>query len=86
MVKASQLLNSEQFIPCLAHALHLLLVTDGLNKCVEIRTLLKKCNNIVNNLHFKGCKLQDQQTTIYKGISLPALEKVLNKISDAKEV
>jgi len=84
MVKASQLLNSEQFIHCLAHALHLLLVTDGLNKCVEIRTLLEKCNNIVSKLHFKGCELQDQQATIYKDI--PALEEVLNKISDAKQV
>ena len=47
MVKASQLLQSEGFVHCLAHALHLLLVTDGLNKCADIQALLDRCSNIV---------------------------------------
>jgi len=42
MVRASKLLNSEQFTHCLAHALHLLLVTDGLNKCPDVQELIEK--------------------------------------------
>ena len=84
MVRASKLLNSEQFTHCLAHALHLLLVTDGLNKCPDIQELIEKCSSIVNKLHFKGCELQEEKSVSYKDI--PALEDILDKIAEAKEV
>jgi len=84
MVKASKLLKSEEFVHCVAHALHLLLVTDGMSKCEEIQALLERCSNIVQKLHFKGCELQDCRVSVYKDI--PALDELLNKIASVKEI
>lgn len=49
----SKLLGHER-IDCIAHCLHLLLTADSMHKVPEIRTLLKKCKEVISTLHFKG--------------------------------
>ena len=77
MVKASLMLKSEQFIHCVAHALHLLLVTDGLNRVPDLAELLRKCGEIVKKLHFKGCEMRQEEHN-FKDIS--ALADLMAKI------
>jgi len=83
MVKASQLLKSDQFIHCVSHSLHLLVVTDGLNRVCELTELLEKCSGIVTKLHFKGCDLQEEEEK--KKDSL-ALSKIMEKIEEVTAV
>ncbi len=53
MVLLSKLLGHER-CTCIAHSLHLLLTADSLDKEVLVTNLLKKCKDIVAQLHFKG--------------------------------
>jgi len=80
MVKASSLLKSGQFVHCVAHALHLLLVNDGINRVGEIKTVLEKCGQIVHKLHFKGCELKEEVDN-FKDIA--SLDELLDKIAEA---
>jgi len=41
-------------VDCTAHCLHLLLTVDSLDKIPELTTLLQKCKDVINALHFKG--------------------------------
>jgi len=90
MVKSSQLLKAEQFTHCIAHARHLLLVTDGLNKVPELKELLDKCSTIVTKLHFKECELEDEDVSLEdedekKQDSL-ALNTIMQKIEEVAAV
>jgi len=49
MMKASHLLRSTHTQHCVAHALHLLLVTDGINKSTDLIELLNRCKTSVIN-------------------------------------
>ena len=80
MIKASSLLKSDQVVHCVAHALHLLLVNDGINRVCEIKTVLEKCGQIVHKLHFKGCELKEEVDN-FKDIS--SLDEILDKIAEA---
>jgi hypothetical protein len=60
VVKASRLLKSEHFQHCLGHALHLLLVTDGIHSIEDLTVLLQKCRDIVTSLHFKGALIENE--------------------------
>jgi hypothetical protein len=60
MQKVSRLLNSEKWTHCLAHVLHLLLMTDGISGVADLMAILKKCKGIVTTLHFKGALLQQE--------------------------
>jgi len=54
MIKVSKLLKVDNWVHCVAHALHLLLVTDSMKKVQGIMGVLTKCKAIVHTLHFKA--------------------------------
>ena len=58
MIKTSRLLKVRNWNHSVAHALHLLLTTDSLQKVPRVMAVLNKCKNIVNTLHFKGDVLE----------------------------
>ena len=60
VVKASCLPKSEHFQHCLGHALHLLLVTDGIHNIEDLTLLLQKCRDIVTSLRFKGALTENE--------------------------
>ena len=83
MLKASRLLRTEVTTHCVAHALHLLLITDGVNKVPDILSVLEKCKNITNALHFKGHLIQDELLNI-KDESF--VNYFMEKIQNASEI
>lgn len=78
MVKTSQLLRSYYFQHCIAHSLHLLLVTDGINNFPDIVDLLTRCKKAVIKLDSK-CYLVDHE--IAKSKDREAMDKIIQKIS-----
>jgi hypothetical protein len=77
MMKASQLLKSQSVQHCVAHALHLLINCDSLNRVLEIKLLVQQCRDIVTALHFKSGMLEDEETT---AADLVVLEEIRSKI------
>ena len=59
MFKTSKLLRVEAATHCSAHALNLLLMTDGLNQVEEIMTVVEKCKTVTRTLHFKGHMIEE---------------------------
>lgn len=53
MVKLSRLLGHDR-VTCIAHSLHNLVMTDAINKILELQALIVQCKEVVNALHFKA--------------------------------
>ncbi len=83
MMKASRLLHSCQVTHCVAHSLHLLLVTDGLQNVDDLNYVIEKCSNIITKLHFKGCELQNEKKNFQ---DVEAMDEIMRKISGAFNV
>jgi len=60
VMKCSKLLQVNAVVHCVAHCIHLLLTVDSLFQVPDIVDVIKKCKRIVNNLHFKGCIVEDE--------------------------
>ena len=65
------------------HALHLLIVKDGIEKVEELKTVIKKCSQIVTKLHFKGCELQIERTNFE---DVKAMDQIMMKVSATFEL
>jgi len=83
MIKASQLLKTENFQHCTAHAIHLLLTVDSFSKVDEATALLQKCRDIVTCLHFKATLIEEELALTEDKIVIDAFRK---KISDVTEL
>ena len=51
MLKTSKALKVEHHCHCLAHCIHLLLMTDGMKNNDEIEDLLTSCKNVITSVH-----------------------------------
>ena len=83
MVAASKLLKVDNFQHCTAHALHLLLTTDSLNKVNDAIEIIQKCRNIVTSLHFKSMQLEDE---ISASANKALIDKLQNAMANVNEV
>jgi hypothetical protein len=83
MVKASQLLRSVHFQHCVAHALHLLLVTDGINKVPELVELLDRCKTAVVKLNAKCYIVENEQA---KSKDREVMDQLMEKIAEVNRV
>ena len=83
MLKASRLLYSCQTTHCVAHALHLLLVKDGVDTVYDVKCLIEKCSEIVTKLHFRGCELQNEKQNLK---DVQTMDKIMMMMSEAFEL
>jgi len=83
MVKASSLLRSAHFQHCVGHSLHLLIMTDGVNRIPELVELLKRCKAAVIRLDAKCYVVEDKQA---KKKDREVMDDLLDKITRVKEV
>jgi len=80
MVKTSQLLKVESYQHCVAHALHLLLMTDGVNSVPDVKNILRKCREIVTVLHFKSLLMADELASTTDKKVVDELEKHIGEV------
>lgn len=83
MVKASHLLRSTHVQHCVAHALHLLLVTDGMNKVPELVLLLSRCKSMVKKLDAKCYAVENEQTS---SKDRQVMDKLVQRFSEVSGV
>jgi len=83
MMKASQLLRSVHTQHCVAHALHLLLVTDGISKVSELVELLDRCKAAVIKLDSKSYIVENEQA---KTKDREVMDHLLEKIAEISRV
>lgn len=62
MVKLSKLLGHQRQT-CVAHCLHNLLQTDGLENVQEVQVLLSQCKKIIDALKWKAHQMSDEKMT-----------------------
>ncbi len=79
MIKTSRILHSQYTQVCCCHALHLLIMTDGLNKIPALNDLLTRCKNMVMKLHFKGNIVEE----LSKVLKLQQISELLEKVETA---
>lgn len=60
MLLLSKLLGHDR-ITCVAHGIHLLLTVDSISKEREVESLLVRCKEMVNTLHFKAYMLSAEE-------------------------
>lgn len=60
MLKVSRLLKVKDWQHCVAHAINLLLMGDSLQKVPDVIGLIRKCKDIVNELHYKCDMLESE--------------------------
>lgn len=83
MVKASKLLRVEYYNHCVAHAMHLLLTTDSLNKIDEVKEVLDKCKQIVSTLHFKSMQMENE---IQASCDKETINIMMDKLGEINQV
>ncbi len=83
MHKTSRLLKSKHVQHCCAHALHLLLMNDSVNKITELKDLLKHGRDVVTKLHFKGDLIEEE---LQKKNLKDDVEDLLNRIAKVNEI
>ena len=76
MMKASRLLHVSDIQHRLAHALHLLLMTDEIGRSPEIQDLLNRCQTAISKLLFKPYLVQDE-------VDKSADREVMNALYDS---
>jgi len=82
MMKVSQLLKSASVQHCVAHALHLLITSDSLNRVSELQALVQKCRDVVTTLHFKAWMLEDADTAEK---DIQKLDELRQKIKETQD-
>lgn len=82
MVKTSQLLKSSNFQHCIAHALHLLLMNDGINKIDDIVELIDRCKAAIGRLTFKSCLLMDEAAKVKDVDTWKELSDMLSRVNE----
>ena len=60
MLKTGKTLKMEHHCRCLAHYIHLLLITDEMKNNDKTEDLLTRCKNVITTLHWKGSALQEE--------------------------
>lgn len=85
MLKTSRLLEVTTATHCLAHVLHLLLVTGGINRIPDLLGILKKCKAIVNTLHFKGQLLKEEVKRTNERLQAEELLGMIEKTSQVQK-
>ena len=83
MVKTSRLLRSDHYQHCIAHSLHLLLVTDGINRIPELAELIDRCKNVVTKLDAK-CYVVDHESAKLKDRQV--MDFLIERISAANQL
>jgi hypothetical protein len=85
MIKASRLLKSSQYQHCVAHGLHLLLMTDGINTIPDLVDLLTRLKSAIQRLDAKGylvdgakAKTADKEKMILFNEKIARIQEVLN--------
>ena len=78
MLKTGKTLKVEHHCHCLAHCIHLLLMTDGMKNNDEIEDLLTRCKNVITTLHWKGSALQEKCKKI---LDREVIEKLISSIA-----
>jgi hypothetical protein len=73
MLKTSRLLQSQFYQHCCSHALHLLIMKDGITKVPSLKTLITHCKDVVTKLHFKGDMVEDELMKTYSAEVVKAL-------------
>lgn len=63
MVKTASLLHATH-IPCIAHMIHNLVLTDGIKKTQGLKNLLKSCREIHQALVFKSFEFRKTQNEL----------------------
>lgn len=79
----SRMMGVDNFIHCVAHSLHLLLVTDTMSKVPEVQVVLEKCKIIVQTLHFKGLLVRDEEA---KAEDRKTMDNLLEAVAECQEV
>jgi hypothetical protein len=82
MKKSSERLQVEEYFHCAAHALNLLLVTDGISNVDELDGLISNCKTIVTKLHYQGHLINEE---LQRTHDQEAIENLLSKISKLHE-
>ena len=82
MIKTCQLLKVDAYQHYTAHALHLLLTTDALNKVDEVKEIIQKCRDIVTTLHFKRFLIEDEQAATEDKIMIESMQTKIAEVSD----
>ena len=59
-MRTSKILKVNSVQHCASHSIHLLLITDSINKIEDVTTILMKCRNIVTALHCKALLIEDK--------------------------
>ena len=83
MIKASKLLRSSHYQHCVAHSLHLLLMTDGINTIPDMVDLLARLKSAIQRLDAK-CYLVDDVKA--KAADRAKMDLIQNKISTVQEL
>ena len=86
MLKTGKTLKVEHHCHCLAHCIHLLLMTDGMKNNDEVEDLLTRCNNVITTLHWKGSALQEECKKILDREVIEQLISSIAKIMDECEL
>ncbi len=83
MIKASNVLKSAGFQHCVAHALHLLLMTDALNKIADLVDLITRLKQAIQRVDAKCYLLNDAKL---KAADRAKMALIQDKIAKAQEV
>ena len=73
MMKTSRLLKSEYCQHCSSHSLHLLIMTDAVNKIPELKDLINRCKDVVTKLHYKGDVVEHEMLKLQSAEMVDAL-------------
>ncbi len=82
MVKASGLLRSAHFQHCIAHCLHLLLMTDGINAIPDLVELLNRCKTAVQRLDAKCCLVENAQTKVADRKTMDIIQEKISRVHE----
>lgn len=83
MMKCSKLLQVSAVVHCVAHSIHLLLKVDSLYQVSDVVDVIKKCKDIVNGLHFKGCTVEDES---FNERDWETMNDLIDRIHNANEL
>lgn len=82
MLKTSQLLKASYHQHCIAHCLHLLLMTDGIKRIPDFVDLLDRCKAAISRLVYKSCVIEDEKAKTKDRAKMRDLYEKLTEIYD----
>jgi hypothetical protein len=86
MMKASEKMNSLHAQHCVAHILHLLLMTDAIEQVNSIMVLLDQCKKIVRTLNFKGSEVEAAKKSEEEEKSMQKFMAAIEKAYDVSSL